>query len=105
MLKLTLHCEKYFLSDNHENIFSVFNKCMHCNIYTETIFPMIIIIIEKFMYIWTGTFNATKNEYLCKYNAVKPTTFNTEALYLHNCDPYLRNINIEYVILTCLKQV
>ena len=104
MLKLTLHCEKYFLSDNHENIFSVFNKCMHCNIYTETIFPMIIIIIEKCTYELV-LLMLPKNEYLCKYNAVKPTTFNTEALYLHNCDPYLRNINIDYVLLTCLKQV
>ena len=45
--------------------------------------------------VWTGTFNVTINEHLCKYNVTKSVTFITETSYSHNCYPHLaRNINI-----------
>ena len=53
------------------------------------------IIIESGVYMWTGTFNLTINEYLCKYNVTKSVTLITETPYLHNCYPHLsRNKNI-----------
>ena len=53
------------------------------------------IIIENGVYMWTGTFNVTINEHLCKNNVTKSVTFITETPYLHKCYPHLaRNRDI-----------
>ena len=58
---------------------------------------MYAIIIENGLYMLIGTFNVTAKEHLCKYDVMKLVTFNTETLYLHNCDPHLKEIEIFHI--------